>query len=130
MFFISRFFPHPTLHLPKLQIDIIGMYRAPPQTNFQSSFLGFMNDFDEILIIGDFNLNLFNKDNSRSVADYHYMVNSIAYQFVNNFDKTLSTRVLRNSSTLIDHILTNLLCYKYYLSLEDNHLSDHKLIRL
>ena len=92
------------------KIKVINIYR-PPRDNFDE----FINDYvptifnqlenvNEIIVTGDFNLNLLNILNNRKIGSfYDHMLNFHLFPTI-----TFPTHILENSCTLIDNIFTKL----------------------
>ena len=92
------------------KIKLINIYR-PPRDNFYE----FINDYvptifnqleniNEVIITGDFNLNLLNVINNRKIGSfYDHMLNFHLFPTI-----TFPTHFLENSCTLIDNIFTKL----------------------
>lgn len=119
-----------TVKLTKLNINIACVYK-----NCSSDVRQFINVFeDEVLslkntiIVGDFNINLFNE--SQENTNYLNTIYSNGFVCLNSLNKDMFTRKGNNARTLIDHILTNKLNCHYSICLEDNAISDHRIIQL
>lgn len=79
------------------------------------------NDYENVLIGGDFNYNLLNIGNDNNTRNY------LNLTFANGYLQTVlrPTRVQNQSATLIDHFLTNIHQYHYKTSIIVSDLSDH-----
>ena len=94
---------------------------------------------NEIYLLGDFNINLFQigkhilngKRSTTSQGSVHTMINRYKeFCQIHSLEQliTCPTRVTCNTSTLIDHILTNSTEKIFQSSIIDSGISDHQLI--
>ena len=118
--------------LPKTKPILVGiLYRPPDQSKFLdklSTAISRSNAFDyqEVYILGDLNINLINKQK--------YIPNGIKrykeFCSLYGLEQLISTpaRVTENSSSVLDHILTNSTDRVSQSGVIDTGLSDHQLI--
>ena len=121
------------IFLPKTRPILIGiLYRPPDQSGFLdklSSAISKTSCFDnqEVYILGDLNINLINTQKShipngikryREFCSLHGLKQLI----------TSPTRITENSSSLLDHVLTNSTDRVSQSGVVDTSLSDHQLI--
>ena len=121
------------IFLPKTRPILIGiLYRPPDQSGFLdklSSTISKTSCFNnqEVYILGDLNINLINTQKShipngikryREFCSLHGLKQLI----------TSPTRITENSSSLLDHILTNSTDRVSQSGVVDTSLSDHQLI--
>ena len=131
--------------LPKTKPFTVGVfYRPPLQVNFlelvAENFDKLSVDEKEIHILGDLNINtllngksILDKVKNRAFDSTQIgQLGKKYYEFCSNFSlKQLirtPTRITRNSSTLIDHVLTNSSVKINNSGVIDTSLSDHQLI--
>ena len=105
------------------QLIIIGIYRSPKlalpsllaaiRTTLQE------NNFSNIIVFGDFNVNWFDKVSWRSL--YNLMINENALEQLISASTT-------NNGTLIDHVYTNMVEEEVQVGTLETYFSDHKAI--
>lgn len=117
----------------ELSMKIGVVYKQPQVSKLQ--FIEYMEKklekFDGMILIGDTNINLLKHDNT--TLAYQNACESNSYTILNSISERYSTRVSKNelgrsTKTIIDHIMTDLIRYKYTISLLNTHMSDHKMI--
>ncbi len=113
------------INLPLLQIDIFAVYR-PPNTNIKDFIMKLdellTNNKNKIYILGDINIDLLKITNN--VNNYLDVINSNGFMVLNYLSENFATRIQHHknntsSKTIIDHVITNLVNYKYCLSVHD-----------
>lgn len=118
-----------------LNIFIGVIYKQPLVS--KSGFMEYMGskieNIQNMILIGDMNINLLNANGITNSYVNTCMCNG--YVILNKIAKKYATRTssLANGTktvTIIDHVVTDLLNYKYVMSLMNTHLSDHKMILL
>lgn len=119
------------INLVQSNIKLCCCYRSPDSNinNFLSVMDKNIFNIRNIYIFGDMNLNLLNKDNS-SVNNYLDLINCNGLIVLNKISIEFPTRVSKNSSSILDHILTDNLIHNYILSYDDITFSDHKCLYL
>ena len=118
--------------LPKTKPILVGfLYRPPDQSKFLdklSTAISRSNTFDnqEVYILGDLNINLINKQKHIPNGIKRYKEFCSLY----GLEQLISTptRVTKNSSSILDHILTNSTDRVSQSGVIDTGLSDHQLI--
>ena len=120
------------IFLPKTKPILIGiLYRPPDQSGFLdklSTAISKTSCFDnqKVYILGDLNINLINnqKHTPNGIKRYQefYSIHSLK-QLI-----TSPTRVTENSSSLLDHVLTNSTDRVSQSGVVDTGYSDHQLI--
>lgn len=117
--------------IPNHKIKILGVYRQPVSNIEQ--FINYLDEFisanKNCVILGDMNINILN-DNSTTVMNYINMINSNGFCILNNLNDNFATRFSNTINTIIDHVITDLVHFKYFLSVSKNHLSDHCFLLL
>ena len=97
--------------LPNSKPILVGIiYRPPDQSGFLNNLADAINgtekfDEQEVYILGDFNINLLHKETLRKNYPKYYKEFCSAYGLKQLI--TSPTRITQNTSTLLDHILTN-----------------------
>ena len=117
---------------PKTKPILVGiLYRPPDQSKFVdklSTAISRSNTFDnqEAYILGDLNINLINKQKHIPNGIKRYKEFCSLY----GLEQLISTptRVTKNSSSILDHILTNSTDRVSQSGVIDTGLSDHQLI--
>ena len=118
--------------LPKTKPILVGfLYRPPDQSKFLdklSTAISRSNTFDnqEVYILGDLNINLINKQKHIPNGIKRYKEFCSLYGLEQLI--STSTRVTMNSSSILDHILTNSTDRVSQSGVIDTGLSDHQLI--
>ena len=116
--------------MPKLKPILVGVvYRPPDQSGFLnklSTSITNAKSFDlfEAYILGDFNINLINK-NTISNSSRQYKEFCTMHGLKQLIDSP--TRVTENTSSLLDHILTNTHDKISQVGVIDAGLSDHQI---
>ena len=118
--------------LPKTKPILVGiLYRPPDQSKFLdklSTAISRSNTSDnqEVYILGDLNINLINKQKHIPNGIKRYKEFCSLY----GLEQLISTptRVTKNSSSILDHILTNSTDRVSQSGVIDTGLSDHQLI--
>ena len=116
--------------MPKLKPILVGVvYRPPDQSGFLNNFstsISNAKSFDlfEAYILGDFNINLISGfTNSNSSKQYkEFCTMHGLKQLIDS-----PTRVTENTSSLLDHILTNSHDKISQVGVIDAGLSDHQI---
>lgn len=110
--------------------NIFAVYRVPNSniTNFFNNFSYLLRTFNSSLFLGDFNINLLNKDEDPVVDEYLQIIHSSGYLVLNKEHPDFFTRKGLGAKTIIDHIITDCLSTTYSIVLHDTHLSDHRYI--
>ena len=130
--------------LPKSRAKTIGVfYRPPNQAEFMDLMVENFSNLNlkdnEIYLLGDFNINLFQngkyilngKRSTTSQGSVHTMTNRYKeFCQIHSLKQliTCPTSVTCNTSTLIDHILTNSTEKIFQSGVIDSGISDHQLI--
>ena len=117
--------------LPKTKLILIGiLYRPLDQSKFidkLSTTISETDNFQEVYILGDLNINLINnqKHTPNGIKWYKEFcsLNDCLEQLL-----TLPTRITKNSTSLLDHVLTNSADRVSQFGVVDMELSDHQLI--
>ena len=118
--------------LPKTKPILIGiLYRPPDQSKFPdklSTAISETDNFDaqEVYILGDLNINLINNQKHTPNGIKRYK----EFCFLNGLKQllTLPTRIIKTSTSLLDHVLTNSADRVSPFGVVDTGLSDHQLI--
>jgi Endonuclease-reverse transcriptase len=97
--------------------------------NFLDFFSKWLDKFRNLIICGDFNINLLRSD-VHYVSDYINIIQASGYFVLNKISSETSTRWSCTTRTLIDHVITDLITDKYILAIGDTYLSDHKYLIL
>ena len=111
----------------KTELTVGAVYRHPGQTKIIEFIEGFSNSLSDLsqkkvyYILGDFNIN-FNRDNRMNSANLY--INSILSHGATPLI-TKPTRISNNSSTIIDHIITNDSKHKLQSFIVKSDLTDH-----
>lgn len=120
-----------SIKIDKIVYSVI--YRAPSSSNV--IFLDYIEQIlckykNNSVIIGDMNINLLNSDDI--TRQYKQNIEVYGYKIINQLSNEHATRIdtSKNSSTIIDHVLSN--CnVDFNLTLKkDTCLSDHKSIEI
>ena len=120
------------MFLPKTKPILVGfLYRPPDQYKFLdklSTAISRRNTFDnqEVYILGDLNINLINKQKHIPNRIKHCKEFCSHYGLEQLISKP--TRVTENSSSILDHRLTNSTDRVSQSGVIDTGLSDHQLI--
>ena len=120
------------IFLPKTKPILIGiLYRPPDQSGFLdklSTAISKTSNFDnqEVYTLGDLNINLINNQKHTPNGIKRYQEFSSLHGLKRLI--TSPTRVTDNSSSLLDHVLTNSTYRISQSGVVDTGLSDHQLI--
>lgn len=115
------------VRLLKEGLNIISVYRSHG-TNveaFVSKLDEYTSKYNKSLILGDFNINLLNK-NSSDVRNYSNTLLSNGFIIYNKISPEYSTRITSTSKTIIDHFVTDLIKNEYLFHILNSPLSDHQ----
>ena len=100
----------------KIRKCIIGVMYRPPYQNchdflekLQSSLTLISQEKKECIIMGDFNINTLDKDNTNS---HDFLNTFLSYSYVSQICKP--TRIMNDSATAIDNIFFLQLCWKCF----------------
>ena len=121
------------INLQKFNIRIAGIYhcRSSNHENFLNRLDFILDNQNKCFIFGDFNLDLFNKENDQKVNSYCDLIERNGYTFLNSISKATRVDAKRKTSTCIDHILTDFIFsgeeLKFNVSLDDL-FGDHKAL--
>lgn len=77
-----------------------------------------------MIVLGDMNINLLIDNNM--VSHYTNVVQANGFSVLNKIDSAYATRIAGSSRTILDHVLTNVYDFEYYLKVIEPHISDHK----
>ena len=106
---------------------VIGIIYRKPNTNvdqFQSSLLGVLEEVNvgktSIVLIGDFNIDV-SQTIDQKIYDYLSMIESVGLQQV----ISSPTRVTNSTSSVIDHIYTNVYNHAIHSGVIETDVSDH-----
>lgn len=110
-----------------MKFNIFGIYKAPHTGagDFTTNFKNILATYKHSIHFGDLNLNLLD-ENDRAVGQYMDTVRSKGFLFLNKCHIDHCTRLSTESSTVIDHIITDLLTNTYSIALHDTPISDHR----
>jgi hypothetical protein len=117
------------LELPEFNLNLLGIYRSHASVFssvtdcFESEFSSLRN----VIVVGDLNINLCDFDDP-DVQIYRSLTNANGLFFLNN--SSYPTRVSNTIQTVIDHVATDMIDGRYWLSYLDWSLSDHKTLLL
>ena len=107
---------------------IIGIIYRKPNTDlsqFQNSLLSVLDDLSvdksNILLLGDFNVNLLPTSIDAKSNEFLTSLETIGLDQI----VTSPTRITKDSSSLIDHIYTNISNFKMHSGLIETDISDH-----
>lgn len=117
------------IHLDRYKLDV-GLVYNPGDTNvgdFLETFEQQLHEHKRSIIFGDFNIDLLNTTDTKTKR-YKALISESGYCFLNRIAKKFSTRETATTSSLIDHVLTNLPNTNFHLATVDSSLSDHKQI--
>lgn len=111
-------------------VNIVVVYKSPCNNEFFFSILeNILQKSNNTVLIGDFNLNLLKSDDV-DVINYNSILNSCNFILLNKPDIEHATRISPTSKTIIDHIASNMISYKYEFSIDSSAISDHKILAL
>jgi hypothetical protein len=100
-------------------------YKAPGEngTAFITHLDILLEKYNNVVLMTDANFNIL--DNCSETSDYINMLHSNGFDIINNLHPT---RVTKDSSTLIDHVITDLTDHDFCIKLYDNPSFDHRII--
>jgi hypothetical protein len=110
---------------------ICTFYRSPnldPLDEFFNSFDEFLSKYKGMIVVGDANIDLLEKNNT--TFKYKTTISTNNFRIINKLDVDHATRITDSSSTLIDHVLDNKTNNKHEIELIDWPGFDHKLIKI
>ncbi|CAH2105558.1 unnamed protein product [Euphydryas editha] len=116
--------------MDKLTLDVGIIYR-PGDTrikNFMDLFSTQLERRKRAIIFGDFNIDLLSTNNY--VIEYMNRLEETGFQIINKIDRKFSTHGTSTTSTILDHVYTNINNHSFNMSIIDSSLSDHKQIFL
>lgn len=117
--------------LIRSNIHIVSVYR-PEQTSMDSFFSEFdrtLSSYRRSLVIGDMNINLLDRNDS-DVKNYTHTVHSNGFCILNKIDVMHVTRISNTISTILDHIVTDILDKTFEMTYTDTSISDHRQLVL
>lgn len=119
------------VNFPKLKFNIGGVYRPPHtrESGFFSLLDSTLSSFRNTILFGDFNLNIL-LSNESLIGRYCDVVSTNGFVFLNDVVDKMYTREGLGVCSLIDHVLTDIVSFKYGLALVDDPISDHRAILL
>ena len=118
------------IFLPKSKPILVGIiYKPPDQTDFVTKFSAAIDntknfDANETYILGDLNFDLLKKEETFYIKKYKEFCQMYGLKQIIN----QPTRITENSTTLLDHILTNSKDRISQHGIINTGLSDHQLI--
>lgn len=117
--------------LNKNKLNIVAIYRPPGSdlNQFMKKLKNIISNYSNSLIVGDFNINILNNNNSL-VDEYLNSLSMYGFQVLNKVHPKFSTRSTDTTSTILDHLITDNNIYKYKFAISDVSFSDHKFILL
>ena len=120
------------IHNKNFNCNIFAIYKTPHSNtqNFIQEIEFILTQYSNSIIIGDTNINLLNINTYSTVDEYVDIINSNRNLFLNKIESTHATRISNTVSTVIDHIITDIINLPYTLNIQDTHLSDHRLMHL
>lgn len=109
-------------------INIIGIYRSHETrvTDFIHKLDNITSVYKNSIILGDMNLNLLNT-NQEQVILYTNTLLCNGYLIYNKISSEYATRISRSTRTVIDHLVSDLVNYKYNFVITGTSLSDHEM---
>lgn len=119
--------------LTDLNMKVGGFYKPPDSnpTRFVDRLNSMLEKYNEIFCFGDFNLNLFEPNNS--VRDYCEKIELNGHKLLNSTDSKMFTRcnLATGTKTCIDHIFTDTFGrFNYFFAIDDILNVDHKALLL
>lgn len=118
------------IEINKLSLNI-GVIYKPPDTNvkeFLDVYCSQIKKRKRCIVFGDFNIDTLKKTSSSK--EYLSAVEDLGYTFLNKNTRKYSTRVTNSTSTILDHVWTNLPNHEFNFSIIKSSLSDHRQIFL
>ena len=102
------------INLPQQKLKIAGIYRQPGNINdptahtFISHLEKLLSKYSHMIVLGDFNINLF--ETSETTLNYQNAYSLNGYTLLNNLSSNFATRInhANNTSTCLDHIISDL----------------------
>lgn len=123
------------IELDRINVKILGFYKYR-----QSNFKNFINHLTEVLeenenciLVGDFNIDLFKINSINETKEYHDLIISNGHIFLNDLSEPTRVDLNRGTATLIDHVFSDLPLthplweFNVYI---DDLLADHRAILL
>jgi hypothetical protein len=112
-------------------VKILGFYkyRDCNFNKFTNHLTKTLENSPQCIVVGDFNIDLFKIDSNNFCKDYHDLIISSGFIFLNPLSEATRVDITRGSSTLIDHcfsdipLLNPLYEFSFYL---DDLFGDHK----
>lgn len=80
------------------------------------------------IVLGDLNIHIVNMNNE--AVNYLHSVYSNGFICLNSINSGIYTRKGTSCCTIIDHILSDKTDFNYIIALDDDPISDHRLISL
>lgn len=119
------------LKLIQQNLNLVCVYKCPSSDTggFLDVFDGIVEQYQRAIIVGDFNLNLFNSTNP-SVSKFLDIISANGFNIVNKIEFKYATRISSTTSTLIDYVLTDRIGFINSVYLEDVTFSDHRGIQI
>lgn len=122
------------IHINDIDINVAVFYKIPSTNN--DAFLNCVNNILEnnakMILVGDFNIDLLSK--KPEVKKYINIINAQSYFILNKINRRMATRVAHrtdySSSSIIDHVITDLHKHTYQLTYKNVACSDHKSLLL
>ncbi|XP_045452345.1 uncharacterized protein LOC123661426 [Melitaea cinxia] len=118
------------ISIDKLSLNIGAIYK-PGETNlkdFLNKYITQLNKRKRSIILGDFNIDLLST--GTNVTQYLSNIQEAGYKIINKISKKHNTRETTKTSTLLDHICTDINNHSFNISIIESALSDHKQIYL
>lgn len=116
------------LKIDKLSLNIGAIYK-PPDTNVNNFLEEFNTQLEtrkRSIILGDFNIDLLNKNNT--AKKYLETIKESGYDILNKIAKKYNTRETPTTKTILDHVCTDIGNHEFGLTIINSSLSDHKQI--
>lgn len=118
------------MHTKTLSLDIEAIYKPP--TADTGKFLKVYNEQlskrQQILVFGDFNLDLLSHDNP--VKEYKEVLQENNIRILNKINKIHCTRETTTTATILDHVCSSLIENTFKMTVIESNMSDHKQIYL
>lgn len=122
------------IHINDIDMNIAVFYKIPTANNdvFLNCINNVLENNSKMILVGDFNIDLLSK--KPEVKKYLNIINAQSYFILNKINKRMATRVAHrtdySSSTIIDHVITDLHKHTYQLTCMNVAYSDHKSLLL
>lgn len=121
------------VELIKEKLKICGMYRKPDSNmdKFLMDFDALLDKYRNMIIMGDFNINLLNTSSLIS-SKYNNIINTSGFFVLNNISTEYVTRLgyQQGEGSIIDHVITDIFEGKHSLVIKDAYFTDHKYLLL